>query len=49
MACESKFMRDGALLSGLLHGVVILLLLLGLPGLFRRELEPPPIIPIEII
>jgi len=42
-------MRDGAILSGLLHGVVILLLLIGLPNIFRRELEPPPIIPIEIV
>jgi outer membrane biosynthesis protein TonB len=42
-------MRDGAILSGLLHGVVILLLLIGLPDIFRRELEPPPIIPIEIV
>lgn len=42
-------MRDGAILSGLLHGVAILLLLIGLPDIFRRELEPPPIIPIEIV
>lgn len=42
-------MRNGAILSGLLHSVVILLLLIGLPDLFRRELEPPPVIPIEII
>jgi len=42
-------MRDGAILSALLHGVVILLLLIGLPDIFRRELEPPPIIPIEIV
>ncbi len=42
-------MRDGAILSGLLHGGVILLLLIGLPNFLRRELEPPPIIPIEII
>jgi len=42
-------MRDGAILSGLLHGIVILLLLIGLPDIFRRELEPPPIIPIEIV
>ncbi|MBX9786503.1 MAG: energy transducer TonB [Alphaproteobacteria bacterium] len=42
-------MREGAILSGLLHGVVILLLLVGLPELFRRELEPPPVIPIEIV
>jgi len=42
-------MRDGAILSSLLHGIVILLLLIGLPELFRRELEPPPVIPIEII
>ena len=42
-------MRDGAILSGLLHGVIILLLLVGLPHVFRRELEPPPIIPIEIV
>lgn len=42
-------MREGALLSGLLHGIVILLLLIGLPDFFRRELEPPPVIPIEVI
>lgn len=42
-------MRDGAILSGLLHGIVILLLLIGLPDVFRRNLEPPPVIPIEII
>lgn len=42
-------MGKGAILSGLLHGVVILLLLAGLPELFRRELEPPPVIPIEIV
>lgn len=42
-------MGKGAILSGLLHGVVILLLLMGLPELFRRELEPPPVIPIEIV
>ena len=42
-------MRDGAILSGLLHGVVVLLLLIGMPDFLRRELEPPPIIPIEII
>lgn len=42
-------MRDGAILSGLLHGIVILLLLIGLPDIFRRDLEPPPIIPIEIV
>jgi len=42
-------MRKGAILSGLLHGTVILLLLVGLPELFRRDLEPPPVIPIEIV
>ncbi len=42
-------MRDGAILSGLLHGIVILVLLIGLPSFLRRELEPPPIIPIEIV
>ncbi|HCC24128.1 MAG TPA: hypothetical protein DEP85_01265, partial [Holosporales bacterium] len=42
-------MRNGAILSGLLHAVVILLLLIGIPGLFRRKLEPPPVIPIEVI
>lgn len=42
-------MRDGAIFSGILHGVVILLLLIGLPELFRRDLEPPPVIPIDII
>ena len=42
-------MRKGAILSGLLHGGIILLLLIGLPELFRRELEPPPVIPIEIV
>lgn len=42
-------MREGVLLSGLLHIFVILLLSIGLPDLFRRELEPPPVIPIEVI
>lgn len=42
-------MGRGALLSALLHGMVILFLLIGMPELFRRELEPPPIIPIEVI
>ena len=42
-------MGYGAFLSGLLHGVVILLLLMGLPSFFRRELEPPSIIPIEVV
>lgn len=42
-------MREGAILSGLLHGVVILLLLVGLPELFRREIEPPAVIPIEVV
>lgn len=42
-------MREGATLSALLHGLVILLLLIGLPSFLRRELEPPPIIPIEIL
>lgn len=42
-------MGKGAILSGLLHGVVILLLLIGLPALLRRELEPPPVIPIDIV
>lgn len=42
-------MRKGAILSGLLHGVIIVLFLIGLPDLFRRELEPPPVIPIEIL
>jgi outer membrane biosynthesis protein TonB len=42
-------MREGATLSALLHGLVILLLLIGLPSFLRRELEPPPIIPIEIV
>src|SRR5258708_2027171 len=42
-------MRNGAILSGLLHGIVILLLLMGLPNLFQRNLEPPAIIPIDIV
>jgi len=42
-------MRNSAILSGLLHGFVILLLFIGLPDIFRRDLEPPPIIPIEVI
>ncbi len=42
-------MREGAILSALLHGFVILLLLVGLPSFLQRELEPPPIIPIEIM
>jgi outer membrane biosynthesis protein TonB len=42
-------MSRGALLSGLLHGIAILLLLIGLPDFLKRKLEPPPVIPIEII
>lgn len=42
-------MRNGVIFSALLHICVILILLVGLPELFRRDLEPPPIIPIEII
>jgi outer membrane biosynthesis protein TonB len=42
-------MRNGALLSALLHGGVVLLFLIGLPDFFRHDLEPPPIIPIEVI
>jgi len=42
-------MRDGAILSGFLHGIIILLLFIGVPDFFRRELEPPPVIPIDII
>lgn len=42
-------MKKGAILSGLLHGFVVLLLLIGIPELFRRELEPPPVIPIEVV
>jgi outer membrane biosynthesis protein TonB len=42
-------MRDGAILSGFLHGVIILLLFIGVPDFFRRDLEPPPVIPIEIM
>ena len=42
-------MGKGALFSGLLHGIAILLLLIGLPDLLKRKLEPPPVIPIEII
>lgn len=42
-------MREGALLSGLLHVIIILLFWVGLPDFLRRDLEPPPIIPIEII
>jgi outer membrane biosynthesis protein TonB len=42
-------MGKGALLSGILHGIVFLLLLIGLPNFLKRKLEPPPVIPIEII
>jgi outer membrane biosynthesis protein TonB len=42
-------MRNGAILSGLLHGSIILLLLIGLPDFFRRDLVPPPVVPIEIV
>ncbi len=42
-------MRDGAILSGFLHGIIILLLFIGVPDFFRRDLEPPPVIPIEIM
>lgn len=42
-------MREGAILSALLHGLVILFLILGLPSFLQRDLEPPPIIPIEIM
>ena len=42
-------MRDGAILSFLLHALVVLLLLVGLPNLWHRELLPPPIIPIDIV
>jgi outer membrane biosynthesis protein TonB len=42
-------MKTGAILSALLHGFVLLVLLLGIPDLFRSKLEPPPVIPIEIV
>lgn len=42
-------MRTGAILSILLHTVVILLLLTGLPNLFRREPEQPIVVPIDVI
>lgn len=42
-------MGKGALLSGLVHGIVVLLLLIGLPDFLKRKLEPPPVIPIDII
>lgn len=42
-------MGKGAVLSLLLHSSIILLFLIGLPNLFRRELSPPPVIPIEVI
>ena len=42
-------MRTGALLSALLHGLILLLLWTGIHNFFRRNLEPPPIIPIEVI
>lgn len=42
-------MGRGALFSALLHGVVILLCFTGVMNFFHRELEPPPVIPIEIL
>lgn len=42
-------MRTGAILSVLLHTTVLLLLLTGLPNLFRREPEQPIVVPIDVI
>ncbi|MEB3701513.1 Putative TonB C-terminal domain-containing protein [Candidatus Bealeia paramacronuclearis] len=42
-------MRKSALFSGLAHLLVIILMLVGLPKLFQKDLLPPAPIPIEVV
>lgn len=42
-------MGFGALLSAVLHGIVILFFFTGIMNFLHRDLEPPPVIPIEIL